>query len=115
MKIARFATGDEIRYGIVEGLPADDVVPSGESDARLVVLKGDPLYSVPQATGEVVQLADARLLSPVIPRSKVVGIGKNYAAHAAEMGSEAPAEHLRDRPGRADRPAHLVQRGPLRG
>lgn len=94
MKIARFATGDEIRYGIVEGLPADDVVPSGGSDARLVVLKGDPLYSVPQATGEVVQLADARLLSPVIPRSKVVGIGKNYAAHAAEMGSEAPAEPI---------------------
>ena len=94
MKIARFATGDEIRYGIVEGLPADGVVPSGESDARLVVLKGDPLYSVPPATGEVVQLADARLLSPVIPRSKVVGIGKNYAAHAAEMGSEAPAEPI---------------------
>nr|WP_300340168.1 fumarylacetoacetate hydrolase family protein [Actinomyces sp.] len=92
MKIARFATGDEIRYGIVEGLPADEPAPSGESEGHLIVLKGDPLYTVPEATGEVVRLADARLLSPVIPRSKVVGIGKNYAAHAAEMGSEAPAE-----------------------
>ena len=35
-----------------------------------------------------------RLLAPVIPRSKVVGIGKNYADHAAEMGGEAPTEPL---------------------
>lgn len=94
MKIARFATGDEIRYGIVDGLPEGEAVPTGESSGRLLVLKGDPLYSVPQATGEVVDLADARLLSPVIPRSKVVGIGKNYAAHAAEMGGEAPADPI---------------------
>lgn len=94
MKIARFATGDEIRYGIVDGLPEGEAVPTGESAGRLLVLKGDPLYSVPQATGEVVDLADARLLSPVIPRSKVVGIGKNYAAHAAEMGGEAPADPI---------------------
>jgi 2-keto-4-pentenoate hydratase/2-oxohepta-3-ene-1,7-dioic acid hydratase in catechol pathway len=30
----------------------------------------------------------------VIPRSKVVAIGKNYAAHAAEMASELPTEPL---------------------
>jgi 2-keto-4-pentenoate hydratase/2-oxohepta-3-ene-1,7-dioic acid hydratase in catechol pathway len=30
----------------------------------------------------------------VIPRSKVVAIGKNYAAHAAEMDSQVPAEPL---------------------
>jgi 2-keto-4-pentenoate hydratase/2-oxohepta-3-ene-1,7-dioic acid hydratase in catechol pathway len=41
-----------------------------------------------------VPLADVRLLAPVIPRSKVIGIGKNYADHAAEMGGEAPAEPL---------------------
>jgi len=34
------------------------------------------------------------LLAPVIPRSKVVCIGKNYHDHAAEMGGEAPAEPL---------------------
>jgi len=37
---------------------------------------------------------DARLLAPVIPRSKVLGIGRNYAAHAAELGNEVPAEPL---------------------
>jgi 2-keto-4-pentenoate hydratase/2-oxohepta-3-ene-1,7-dioic acid hydratase in catechol pathway len=39
-------------------------------------------------------LADVRLLAPVIPRSKIVAIGKNYAAHASEMGGETPAEPL---------------------
>ncbi|ARD41451.1 fumarylacetoacetate hydrolase family protein [Actinomyces gaoshouyii] len=85
MKIARFSTGDEPRYGIVQGLDAADAVPTGESEGHLLVLKGDPLFSVPEATGEVVELGEARLLAPVIPRSKVVAIGKNYAAHAAEM------------------------------
>ncbi|VEG25451.1 fumarylacetoacetate hydrolase family protein [Actinomyces howellii] len=92
MKIARFSAGDELRYGIVEGLDPEDPSPSGESAGHLIVLKGDPLYTLPEATGQVVPLSEARLVSPVIPRSKVVGIGKNYAAHAAEMGSEPPAE-----------------------
>ena len=39
-------------------------------------------------------LADVRLLAPVIPRSKVVGIGRNYADHAAELGNEVPAEPM---------------------
>ena len=89
MKIARFSTGDEPRYGIVQGLPEDGTV-SGESEGHLLVLKGDPLYSLPEATGEVVELGEVRLLSPVIPRSKVVGIGKNYGGHIAEMGEDEP-------------------------
>ena len=43
MKIARFSTGDELRYGIVEGLDSDDPMSSGESEGPLVVLKEDPL------------------------------------------------------------------------
>ena len=89
MKIARFSTGDEPRYGIVQGLPEHETA-SGESEGHLLVLKGDPLYSLPEATGEVVELREARLLSPVIPRSKVVGIGKNYGGHIAEMGEDEP-------------------------
>ena len=34
-------------------------------------------------------MADVRLLAPILP-TKVICVGKNYAAHAAEMGSEAP-------------------------
>lgn len=91
MKIARFSTGDAPRFGIVKGVEADGT-PTG--DAHLLVLKGDPLFSVPEATGEVVRLDDVRLLAPVIPRSKVVGIGKNYLDHVREMGgadAEPPA------------------------
>jgi 2-keto-4-pentenoate hydratase/2-oxohepta-3-ene-1,7-dioic acid hydratase in catechol pathway len=34
------------------------------------------------------------LLAPVIPRSKVVGIGRNYAEHADELGNDVPSEPL---------------------
>jgi len=60
----------------------------------LVVLKGDPMFLGFETLDERVPLADVKLLAPVIPRSKVVAIGKNYRDHAAEMGGEAPAEPL---------------------
>jgi len=81
VKIARFSHQDAIRYGIVD-------------DGELVVLAGDPMFAGFDTTGERVPLADVALLAPVIPRSKVVCIGKNYHDHAAEMGGEAPAEPL---------------------
>src|SRR5271168_655265 len=39
------------------------------------------------------KLADVRLAAPVQPR-KIVCVGKNYAAHAAELGTEVPKEPL---------------------
>ena len=85
MRIARFTVGEEPIYGVVGGDEGDEIVAS---------IVGDPLYSGVELTGEQFPLADVRLLAPVIPRSKVVGIGRNYAAHAAELGNEAPAEPL---------------------
>lgn len=85
MRIARFTTGDDPRYGLVEG-------ESGQEVIRVVA--GDPLYAPLQPTGATVALADARLLAPVIPRSKVVGIGRNYADHAAELGNDVPARPM---------------------
>ena len=38
-------------------------------------------------------LADVRFLVPVEP-SKIVCVGRNYAAHAAELGNEVPSEPL---------------------
>ncbi len=91
MHIARFAVGtDDPRFAVVEG-----VGPDGSLDeAVLAVVEGDPLYRPVQLTGEQVPLVDARLLAPVIPRSKVIGIGRNYADHAAELGNDVPAEPL---------------------
>lgn len=87
MRIARFTTGGDPRYALVDG---------SEGSEELVVLTGDPIYMPVQPTGERVPLArdDVRLLAPVIPRSKIVGVGRNYADHAAEMGNELPAAPL---------------------
>lgn len=83
MKIARFSHGETISFGIVD-----------EEEHELVVLKADPMFAGYEPTGERVALADAKLLAPVIPRSKVVAVGRNYHEHAEEMGGEAPAEPL---------------------
>ncbi len=92
MRIARFTTGGDPLYGVVSG----DLDTFGQpaEDSVVVELAGDPLYAGLQPTQQEHRLSDVRLLAPVIPRSKVVAIGKNYAAHAAEMGGEAPAEPL---------------------
>ena len=92
MRISRFTTGDDPRFGIVTGDIDDFGIP--DEDSMVTALVGDPLYVGLQPTDEQVRLADARLLSPVLPRSKVVGIGRNYAAHAAEMGGDVPEEPL---------------------
>ncbi|TDE95812.1 FAA hydrolase family protein [Occultella glacieicola] len=77
MQIARFTTGDDPHYALVEG-------------SELVVLTGDPLYTPLTPTGQRVPIETTRLLAPVIPRSKVVAFGRNYAEHAAELGNEIP-------------------------
>jgi 2-keto-4-pentenoate hydratase/2-oxohepta-3-ene-1,7-dioic acid hydratase in catechol pathway len=92
VRIARFTTGDEPQYGVITGDVDDLGIP--DEDATIVALAGDPLYVGVQLTDTTLALADVRLLAPVLPRSKVVGIGRNYAAHASEMGGEVPKEPL---------------------
>jgi 2-keto-4-pentenoate hydratase/2-oxohepta-3-ene-1,7-dioic acid hydratase in catechol pathway len=88
VRIARFSVDDEPKYGVVE---TDD--PEGLV-GTVNVLDSDPLYRSAQFTGEKLQLADVRLLAPVIPRSKVVCVGRNYAAHAEELGNDVPKEPM---------------------
>ena len=67
----------------------------GEPGAEtLTVLAGDPFYTGIHPTAQTHELADVRLLAPVIPRSKIVCVGRNYADHAAELGNELPASPL---------------------
>ncbi|WP_282005379.1 fumarylacetoacetate hydrolase family protein [Propioniciclava sinopodophylli] len=89
MRIARFVHNDTIAYGTVE-LDEDH----GEHPGTIQVLNGDPLVAAVQYTGERLLLDEVRLVAPVIPRSKVVAVGRNYAAHAAEMGNEVPSEPM---------------------
>ena len=85
MRIARYTAGDEPAYGVVGGPDGDEIVAA---------VVGDPLYNGVELTGQQASLADVRLLAPVIPRSKVVCVGRNYAEHAEELGHEVPAEPL---------------------
>jgi 2-keto-4-pentenoate hydratase/2-oxohepta-3-ene-1,7-dioic acid hydratase in catechol pathway len=82
MKVARFRLGDgEPLYGVLD-----------EDD--LVVLAGDPMYHGYNPTEVRVPLEKATLLAPVIPRSKVVCVGMNYAEHAKDMQHEGPDNPL---------------------
>ena len=79
MRVARFSNGSEPRYGIVDG-------------PELVVLAKHPLVSL-ETTGDRVAIKDVKLLAPTLP-SKIVCIGMNYAAHAAEINQDVPDEPL---------------------
>jgi 2-keto-4-pentenoate hydratase/2-oxohepta-3-ene-1,7-dioic acid hydratase in catechol pathway len=81
MRLVRFRYGDRIATGAIE--PNSD-------DIR--ILQGT-FFEDPIPTGEQVQLDDVRLLAPVLP-SKLVCVGRNYAAHAAEWGLDVPEEPL---------------------
>ncbi len=92
MRIVRFTTGDEPSYGVLTG--ELDEFGQPEEDSVVVALAGDPLYVGIKLLETEHRLQDVRLLAPVLPRSKVVGIGRNYAAHAAELGHDLPVEPL---------------------
>jgi len=81
MRVARFSHQEAIRYGIVDG-------------TEIVELAGDPMYAGYDTTGTRIPLSEITLLAPVIPRSKIVAVGRNYHDHAAEFGNVAPEEPL---------------------
>jgi len=79
MRFVRFDDGGEPRWGRVEGetIEALDAAP----------------WAGGVPTGARTPVAGARLLAPCAP-TKIVCVGRNYAAHAAELGNEVPAEPL---------------------
>ena len=99
MRIARFAKGDGVAYGVVEGESGGTDGPGDQTtDLRLTIaeLHGHPFGVDPggvRLTGRRYPLAEVRLLAPVLP-SKVVAAGNNYVAHVRETGGEAQAESL---------------------
>ena len=79
MRIARFSAEGDVGFAVVEG-------------DEIAVIDRHPFGTL-TFTGVRRQLAEVRLLAPVIP-SKVVAVGRNYAEHAKEMGSEAPSRPI---------------------
>jgi 2-keto-4-pentenoate hydratase/2-oxohepta-3-ene-1,7-dioic acid hydratase in catechol pathway len=74
-------------FGVVEG-EAD----AGPQALTVAEIDGHPFGRI-TFTNQRWALPDVRLLSPILP-SKVVCVGRNYAEHAAEHGSEVPKEPL---------------------
>ena len=54
-----------------------------DGDGQVAQIEGHPFGRI-SFTGARFAQADVRLLSPILP-SKVVCVGKNYAAHIEEM------------------------------
>lgn len=80
MRLGRVASPDGVAFVSIED--ADD-------GPRAREIAEHP-FGTPTFTGRSWTLADVRLLAPILA-SKVICIGKNYAAHIAEMGGEKPA------------------------
>jgi 2-keto-4-pentenoate hydratase/2-oxohepta-3-ene-1,7-dioic acid hydratase in catechol pathway len=100
VRIARFAHGSDVGYGIVEDAAQDGAAGAAagpDADGLVVAeLLGHPFgigHDSVRLTGSRYPLADVRLLAPVLP-SKVVAVGKNYADHAREMGGEPPEDPI---------------------
>src|SRR5436190_22719155 len=85
MKFCRFIFSTEgasvavPRYGILDGENVQEI-----SAAPWTEWGG---------TGRSFPLSSVRLLAPVEPR-KIVCVGRNYSAHAAELGNDVPKELL---------------------
>lgn len=84
MRLGRIASPDGVAFVSIEG---DPDVPT-EMTAREI---SEHPFGTPEFTGRSWPLADVRLLAPILA-SKVVAMGKNYAAHIEEMGGDAPED-----------------------
>jgi len=81
MRLVRFRHGDRIATGAIQ------------AGTDTIQVFAGTFFEDPLPTGETVELDDVLLLAPVLP-SKLVCVGKNYAAHAAEFGMSVPEEPL---------------------
>ncbi len=83
MRLARIAHPDGVAFVTID-----------RSDAQAVAREiADHPFGTPTYTGRAWPVPDTRLLAPILP-SKVVALGRNYADHAAELGSTLPASPM---------------------
>lgn len=86
MKFCRFVPGESASlqpvlalYGLIEGEQVREI--------------SEPPWGQWSQGTRMWRAGDVRMLAPVEP-SKIVCVGRNYAAHAAELGNEVPTEPL---------------------
>lgn len=88
LKAVVFDADGRHRIGRLDG---DQIVDAGPAGERGFVPTAEAWDTVRQASGAVYNLADVTLDVPVQPR-KILAIGLNYRAHAAESNNEVPDE-----------------------
>lgn len=82
MRFVRFEKDGSAAWGIAEG---ETIAP----------LSGDPWAAGgPRRAGAALDRRSVTLLPPAAPGAKILCIGRNYRAHAAELGNEVPKEPL---------------------
>jgi 2-keto-4-pentenoate hydratase/2-oxohepta-3-ene-1,7-dioic acid hydratase in catechol pathway len=79
MRTCRFRRSSREFYGVIDG-------------QKVRALTAEP-WAGGLPEGPALDLSEVDLIAPVVP-SKVVCVGRNYRAHAAELGSEVPKEPL---------------------
>lgn len=91
MKLLTFASKDDPKRSRIGILEDNYVVESSsESDDMVTLIAQGKL---PDPVGERYPLADVVLKAPLAP-GKITCVGRNYVAHANELGNEVPDEPL---------------------
>jgi 2-keto-4-pentenoate hydratase/2-oxohepta-3-ene-1,7-dioic acid hydratase in catechol pathway len=91
VRIARFASGGDVAYGIVD---EQGNGASGGQGAVVAELHGHPFGTDPGSlrfTGARYPVAEVRLLAPVLP-SKVIAVDGNYPGAPDDEAGQGPAE-----------------------
>jgi 2-keto-4-pentenoate hydratase/2-oxohepta-3-ene-1,7-dioic acid hydratase in catechol pathway len=91
MKFCRFVVATSATAEPTAEQPAEPCY--GILEAATVRKISSPPWMDWQETGKSIPVSEIRLVAPVDPR-KIVCIGRNYTAHAAELGNEVPKDPL---------------------
>ncbi|QXQ12742.1 fumarylacetoacetate hydrolase family protein [Skermania piniformis] len=81
MRLGRVASPDGVAFVSIDG----------DGDTAVAREIAEHPFGTPTFTGRSWPVPDVRLLAPILA-TKVVCVGKNYAAHAAEMGGAPPVD-----------------------
>jgi 2-keto-4-pentenoate hydratase/2-oxohepta-3-ene-1,7-dioic acid hydratase in catechol pathway len=89
VRICRVSVDGDLFFGLIEGLSESGEIGEG---TLVALLDGHPFGEL-APEGRILKASDVRFIAPVLP-SKIIAVGRNYAAHAKEMGGEVPVSPM---------------------